>query len=232
MPSTLITAHSGCENTPENSLQSIETGIALHADCVEVDVRLAGDGTLYLSHDASACFCQQLTLAAAFEAIAHTDISINCDLKEPGALYPVLHLAQQLSFPRSRLIFSGAVDIRLLLQDAAIARRSRIHLNSEEIVAHLTGAPAPDRSQQARYLLENRAAVAAFLRSVHAEALNAPYKYFTDADISALQAEGIALSLWTVNDEEALQRLLPCRLLNITTRQPRAALALRDNGGL
>ena len=35
----MITAHSGCEGTPENSLASIEKGIALGADCVEIDVR-------------------------------------------------------------------------------------------------------------------------------------------------------------------------------------------------
>ncbi len=40
-----ITAHSGCENTPENSMESVRTGIALGADFVEVDVRLDPKGT-------------------------------------------------------------------------------------------------------------------------------------------------------------------------------------------
>lgn len=230
MHTPLITAHSGCENTPENSLLSIQTGISLGADCVEVDVRLRSDGTLWLSHDVPEESAQPLTLAAAFEAVLPAGMAINCDLKDADALYPVLALAERLALPRAQLIFSGAVSIPALLKDENVARRSRIFLNSEEIVSHLTAAPAPSRQQQAQYLLENRAAVAQLLRTVQAEALNAPYKYFSLSDIALLQAEGIALSLWTVNEEDALQRLLPVNALNLTTRQPRAALTLRGEG--
>ena len=45
--------------------------------------------------------------------------------------------------------------------------------------------------------------------------------------IAALRARGVALSLWTVNEEPDLCRLLGEDLLNITTRNIRAALRLR-----
>ena len=48
---TIITAHSGCEKTPENSREHILAAIASGAEMIEVDVRQAEDGTLYLSHD-------------------------------------------------------------------------------------------------------------------------------------------------------------------------------------
>ena len=50
-PLPLVTAHSGCENTPENSLESMVAGIAAGADTVEIDVRATRDGTPILMHD-------------------------------------------------------------------------------------------------------------------------------------------------------------------------------------
>ena len=47
----LITAHSGCMGTPQNSLASVEKGIACGADFIEVDLNFTEDGTPVLSHD-------------------------------------------------------------------------------------------------------------------------------------------------------------------------------------
>ncbi|MFD0694681.1 glycerophosphodiester phosphodiesterase [Paenibacillus sp. GCM10027628] len=47
----LITAHSGCMNTLDNTLLSVETGIRLGADIVEEDVRVTIDGVPVLAHD-------------------------------------------------------------------------------------------------------------------------------------------------------------------------------------
>ena len=48
---TLITAHSGCNNTTPNSLESIIAGMKSGADFVEVDVRTTKDGLPVLFHD-------------------------------------------------------------------------------------------------------------------------------------------------------------------------------------
>ena len=47
----MITAHSGCDGTPENSLEFLRTALQSEADAVEVDVRKNGEGKLILSHD-------------------------------------------------------------------------------------------------------------------------------------------------------------------------------------
>ena len=44
-----ITAHSGCENTPRDSMDAVERAAALGADIVEMDVRRAPDGVLRIS---------------------------------------------------------------------------------------------------------------------------------------------------------------------------------------
>jgi glycerophosphoryl diester phosphodiesterase len=46
-----ITAHTGCMGTPDNTLQSIETGLNYGADILEEDVLITADGILVLSHD-------------------------------------------------------------------------------------------------------------------------------------------------------------------------------------
>ncbi|KIL38552.1 hypothetical protein SD70_25860 [Gordoniibacillus kamchatkensis] len=47
----LITAHSGCMNTLDNTLESVETGLRLGADVVEEDIRVTRDGIAVLAHD-------------------------------------------------------------------------------------------------------------------------------------------------------------------------------------
>lgn len=50
---TLITAHSGSDGTPDNSLACVRYAISTAADAFEVDVRRLADGTLALGHDAA-----------------------------------------------------------------------------------------------------------------------------------------------------------------------------------
>jgi len=227
MKKTLLTAHSGCENTAENSLESIQTGIALGADCVEVDVRLSQDGTLVLSHDAPETAHGLVTLAEAFGKLPDS-VSVNCDLKQPDALYPTLELAQRCGIERDRLIFSGSVPIAQLQRDASIARRCRIFLNSEEICRFLMNDPSVSREAQAAFFMQNMEFIADFMKKLGAEALNAPYLYVSDEAIAALRRLGVELSLWTVNDADTLRHLLEKDILNITTRCVQTALELRS----
>lgn len=50
-PFPLITAHTGCMGTADNTLLSIETGLKLGADIIEEDILITLDGVLVLSHD-------------------------------------------------------------------------------------------------------------------------------------------------------------------------------------
>ena len=223
----LITAHSGCEGTPDNSIDSIRTGIALRADCVEVDVRTDASGTLRLSHDEIGDETGLVTLREAFALIRESGIKINCDLKEYGALPKVLALAEECGILRDQLIFSGCVDPKLLEAHPEAAARSLIFLNSEELVRDLTGNGDLRRRDQCAFLLAHTRLAAERFHRLGAEALNAPYGNMTDELIGALRAEGVPLSLWTLNDEAVLREFMIKDLLNITTRLPSAALRIR-----
>lgn len=227
----LITAHSGCEGTPDNSMASIEKGIALGVDCVEIDVRADETGKLWLTHDLPEDYSGLVPLEAAFDVIGKSGIAVNCDLKEYGALLPALALAEQYGIGPERLIFSGSVDTSLLERQPEIARRSQIFLNSEELVKDLSKKDAPDRAGQTAYLLDNADTVAERLHALGAKALNAPYKYMPDDLIGMLRERNVALSLWTLNEEAPLREFMRKDLLNITTRCASMALAIRKEMG-
>lgn len=223
----MITAHSGCEGTPDNSMASIEKAVALGADCVEIDVRADGKGKLWLSHDLPEDYSGLVSLEAAFVLIRESGVAVNCDLKEYGALQPVLALADQFGIAPEKLIFSGSVDTALLETAPDIARRARIFINSEELMRDLMKTGLPDRTGQTAFMLAHPEAVADRLHALGAEALNVPYKHMPDELIAKLRARNVALSLWTLNDEAVLRAFMEKDLLNITTRNASAALRLR-----
>ncbi len=226
-----ITAHSGCEGTLDNSLASIEKGIALGVECVEIDIRADRFGKLWLTHDLPEDFSGLVALEEAFALIQASGIAVNCDLKEYGALIPALEFAEKRGIGADQLIFSGSVDTALLEKEPEIARRCRIFLNSEELVRDLTKGEPPDRAGQTAFLLANASASAERLHALGAAALNAPYKYTTDELIAKLRARNVALSLWTLNEEAALKEFMTKGLLNITTRRASLALAIRKTMG-
>jgi len=228
MNKILITAHSGCEGTPDNSMESILKGIELEADCVEIDIRMDADGALWLTHDATGDYSDAVPLETALRTIARSGIAVNCDLKEYSTLYPVLKMADECGIPRQNLIFSGSVDIALLQKDPEIVGRARIFLNSEEICRWLAPDQPDERPEHTKYITDNAAKVAQFLRELGVEALNAPYKHTTGEMIQAMRTNGVELSLWTVNDEDEQVRLMKEDLLNMTTRKAASALRIRN----
>ena len=77
-----ITAHSGCEDTSMDSMDSVEAALRLGADAAEVDVRKSARG-LILSHDRreEAGYAASVTLEEVFAAIAlRAGMMVNCDI--------------------------------------------------------------------------------------------------------------------------------------------------------
>ena len=72
-----ITAHTGCMNTEENSIESMETGIENGAKIIEFDVNFLSDGTAILAHDEPTG--NELKLESAFEFLANISRVCNAD---------------------------------------------------------------------------------------------------------------------------------------------------------
>lgn len=225
--SVMITAHSGCEETPDNSIASIETAVRLEADCVEIDLRADRDGGLFLTHDMPDSFSGLVSLETAFEAIRRGGIAVNCDLKEECALLPTLETAKFCGIGREQLIFSGSVSPCLLEQNPDITDHCRIFLNSEVLVRDLFPDTQADRLKQTELLLNNIQRAAERLHALRAAAINFPYAHMSPALFTELRKRCIGISLWTLNDEDVLRKYMKMDVLNITTRKPSTALSIR-----
>ena len=231
MKKIMITAHTGCEGTPENSMESILKGIELGADSVEIDVRMDPHGKMRLTHNELPDYSDTLLLETALRTIAEKGAAVNCDLKEEKLLYPVLEAAEALGIPRERLFFSGSVDVSLLAKDPSVVKRSRVFLNVEQLFKYMskdTELPGTweERGTLFDVYIEKTAEI---VKRLGVECINPSYRMMTPLRITACNALGIGLSLWTVNDEADQERLLREDIVNLTTRNVSGALRVRDS---
>ena len=213
----MITAHSGSDGTPDNSLEYVRHVIALPVDTLEIDVRKTSDGKLVLSHDeilpdGSNVLC---SLDEVFALVAPTDKKINCDLKPAGIEKAVMDLAKKYGLLQ-RLIFSGTVSVNIREEIPEVYENVLICINNEELVPEIQqqrdGGTFPDEE----LLLEavRRAKEKGF------SVLNTYYKLCTPAVVKLAHELGVGISAWTVNTEEWITKLLPCGLFNMTSRKP------------
>ncbi|MBR6789581.1 MAG: glycerophosphodiester phosphodiesterase [Oscillospiraceae bacterium] len=206
----VITAHSGCEGTPDNSIEHIRAAIASGAEMLEIDIRKYG-GVLYLTHDEQADTDSCATLAQCFELVAASDgICVNCDVKTTGLTADVCRLAAEYGM-EDRIVFTGSIG--------------------EEELDALAGSPADwwlslwrsDREA------EHLAMACAFYKNTSDlyRVINLDYRMVNDTLLGTVSGNGYGLSVWTVNREEDIRRMMAAGVMNITTRQPKLALAIR-----
>lgn len=157
-----IIAHRGdSANAPENSLAALDSAIAAGADRVECDVRIAGDGTLVVSHDAdlsriagrsvliddtpaeelariaAAAGASVLPLATLFEA-ACGRVPLMLDVKSliPAVIEKIAADLAQTGFDPRRTALG--------LRDPALVGPARTHLPTARILALNSGATPVD----------------------------------------------------------------------------------------
>lgn len=208
---TLITAHSGCDGTPDNSLEFVKHALSCGADAFEVDVRCR-NGHLFMSHDETALECPGLD--EVFRLMRGSSMKINCDLKEPNLEEAVLELAAKLGV-EELVLFSGDVSIEKMRTNAVI--RGKTLLNIDPLVGQITPEELDDRLEE---LVEGCRRCGAWCINIH-------YGKCTGKLIKRMKEAGIRISAWTVNKEEVARRLLDEGIYNITSRVPGMIMELR-----
>ena len=206
----IITAHSGCEGTPDNSLEHVRCAIASGADAFEIDIHMGENGVLILTHDAPNGSETIPTLAEAFElTAAHPSVCVNCDVKEEFLKAPVIALAKEYGL-ESRIVFTGSYH----MDELSDLDKS----DADWWINIWNGTP-----EQIDLAYENYAKLGEKYRI-----LNHHYSLVNDEFAQRAEKAGYYLSAWTVNDEENLRRMMACpRIINITTRIPKKALEIR-----
>ncbi len=238
----LITAHSGCDGTPDNSLEFVAYALGLEIDAFEIDVRKKGN-LLYIRHDKPESELEELVSLESvfFLAKEKEHISINCDLKEENLELDVLELAKRCGL-KNQIIFSGWVCLdtirgiqaskasELYLDAECILEKfSEVYLNVECMLEHFY----EDRIKEANpnepgFTEDEIGKIINQMIDCGAKTLNIHFSFARKDLIDALEAHEIKLSIWTPSTEETLQLQMNRNFRNITTRTPKLAISMRN----
>ncbi len=205
-----VTAHSGCENTPENSTESVEKAYLTGADIVEVDVRYDRNSIPVLAHDEPKG--NETTLEEAFLKISeYKNLRVNLDIKDTSHLEKIPPLAEKYSLS-DRIFYTGIFE----------ADVPAVKEKTPDIPFLLNMKISPKKQQTEKYMIS----VAETIKKCGAAGLNAHYKNVTKKLVDFLHNEGLFVSLWTVNKKFSMLRVLRLCPDNITTRKPSVLLKI------
>lgn len=199
-----ITAHTGCMNTAENSLDSIKTGIENGANIVEFDLYFTKDGTPVLAHDEPKG--NEVTLDEAFAYLYQFEgVRANVDIKTVDALEKVYPLAKQNSV--EHIIFYTGVKDEFV--DA-------VKKNSPEIEYYLNVDVDKSKNTDKEYILS----LVEKVKKAGAIGINFNYKNASKELVDIFHENDLLVSIWTVDSEYNMYKILSFGPDNITTRHP------------
>ena len=200
-----VTAHTGCEETEENSLESIRRGYESGADIVEIDLAFASDGEAVLSHDEEPqgdC----VTLDEAFALITkHPALRVNVDCKSVANLKAVTELSEKHGIS-DRIFYTG------IMEDDVTAVKKQ----TPDVVYWLNYDVDIEKNTDEEYLLS----LAEKTREARAVGININHKTCTKELVEVFHREGLLVSIWTVNETEDMIKVIGLGVDNITTRNP------------
>lgn len=198
------TAHTGCVDTKDNSLEAIEAGAKFGADIVEFDLNFLPDGTPVLSHDEPKG--KEPTLDEAFKkASEYNNLKVNIDVKNTQNLKVVYPLAQKYGL-ENRIFYTG-----IFLKDIEAVKN-----NSPEVPYYLNINVEKKRKQTKEYLQN----LVDQVKSCGAIGINFNKNNATKELVDAFHENDLEVSIWTVNKKRKMKKILALAPDNITTRRP------------
>lgn len=236
MRQPLITAHSGCMNTPPNSIPSVLEGIKEGADIIEVDIRTTKDKVIVLLHDGSILTpkgiirVQDLTfeeLSTNEEITRLEDIlpifqeshrMINLDVKEDQAIESMIHTVEKFNM-RDYVVISGCEKERATFLKQRY-RPYQVLLNAN-----------------ADLFLKNDDNYASFIKETCQDAISASccginiqYQLCHEELLNYAELRCLPVLVWTIDDPQTMGEFLGMGVHSITSHEVRTLVNLRDKG--
>lgn len=200
-----VTAHTGAFDTAENSISSVEAAISNGVGILEIDVRQRPNGVLVMAHDFVITNNDGVLLSEAFKLLKDTDIKINLDIKETKALNALHDLLIEYGL-YDRAFLTGIESKDVAAVKASSCADMDYYLNCQ-----------PSRIEIFSEGYQQK--LIAQLAETGAIGVNCDYKNAGGKLCETLHANGYKLSVWTVNSESAMKRVLNFMPDNITTKQ-------------
>lgn len=202
----MITAHGGALGTGRNSkayFEAIERG-EIVSDAIEVDVR-GCRGNLYISHSPTLNSGGKIPLTYVIEFAKKHKLTVNFDIKSSRLFVPVRDLVVEMG-AEEFLLYTGSVKprhIKYLTAGQVYANRSFF-----------------GRRKFCAQTVKNIKDYLDSFGNDRLKGINVSYKKFDKAFFDECARVGLKVSLYTVDDEDALKTYLPMGLDNITTNRP------------
>ena len=236
----LVTAHTGCENTRPNSLESILAGISAGADTVEVDVRATRDLIPILMHDSELIYhgstvrVEELsldeirgitatdaaisapvsTLDEAMRLVGSQDIMLNLDLKDDRCIEGVVATIRRYSMSEKILLSGCEANRAAILR--ALAPELPVLLNAE--------MPSDGLAAQRYGDFVDTTCLAATRTGCCG--INVAFEACRPELVDRSQRRYLPVSVWTVDDGRDMKNLVDMGVHSITTLHPRLLLDL------
>jgi glycerophosphoryl diester phosphodiesterase len=249
---TRIAAHrGGAALWPENSLLAFEKAIALGSDLLELDVHLAGDGTIVVIHDATvdrttggrgaiasltAADLRQLRLKGPDGAVTAQRVPA-FDEVLALATGSAVGLLVEVKGPGPGVRYDGLEEkILTALTSAGLHERAAIMAFNPDVISRVRALAPRARTT----LLVSRGAVerararpedtVEWARAAGVTDLGLEQSLVTSRVAAAARAAMLVLGVWTVNDEAAMRRVSALGVDILTTDRPDLAKRVLRGG--
>lgn len=235
----LITAHSGCMNTPENSIQSVLEGLRAGADVIEVDVRITKDQVVVLRHDeyVPTPFGNRSLQDLTFEEInnhVHNETivkleevlpiiqehhrMINLDVKEDSAIHQMIQAVEKYKM-RDYVIVSGCEKERAAYLKNHY-RPYQVLLNADT-KAGLASLESNDQS----FIKETcQDAIAASCCGI-----NLNYRICSEEFLDSARLRCLPVLVWTIDDFQEMEKFINMGVHSITSNEVKKLVELRGS---
>jgi len=200
-----ITAHAGAMHLPDNSAGALLAAVSAGFDAVEMDLSYRPDGTPIIIHSSAPGPGEGLPLDDALAIVALSGkTKVNLDNKSLANLPEVYRLVVKHGLA-GRVFFTGVDEsIAALLQAQCPLP---YYLSCSIPLAQRDSQPY---AQQ----LADRALAGGFL------GINCDFGDVSPTVVDVMHQNGLLVSVWTVNNNIDLYRMLSLSVDNITTREP------------
>ena len=199
-----VTGHTGCMDTPANSLESLTVALQ-NADIVEVDISVLEDGTLALFHGHRAPE-GSVPLKAAFEVLAqYPDKRMNLDLKMFDHCAELQAGAEPCGV-RDQVFCTGVFKSEV----------ERISKDAPKIPYYLNININPFL----KYSISYAHRLVKTVQSVGAIGMNCNFMSATSLLVNAFHKQGMLVSIWTVRNDCQMKKVLRLAPDNLTTTIP------------
>ena len=195
----LITAHSGCMGTPQNSIASVKKGIESGADFIEVDLNFAEDGTPVLSHDSPKG--GETLYKDALDVLKNSPkVEFNLDVKSTANLKEAIAMAERAGVA-DRIFFSGVKE-EFVAEFKKQCPKARFYYNVN----------VGKRTDIGKLITR--------AKEIGALGLNLNYKGASEKLVRKCHDAGLLVSVWTVDKKKDIDRMKKLGVDCLATNNP------------